>query len=365
MRSTFKILFYLKRNNPKSDGTVPVMGRITIDGTVRQFSCKMSVLPGLWDTKSGRLTGKSMNATNTNRVLDQIRADISKHYQKIMQAEGFVNADKVKNAYLGLNVKENTLLTLFKRHNLEFSKKVGYNRVWGTYSKYCTLYKHMENFIRQEYHRNDFFLRELNLDFINAFEHYLRTKRACSNNTIWMYMIAIKHIISIARNAGLLSINPFAGYLISLEYKDRGFLNKSELEMLVHAKMKSTHQELVRDLFVFSCFTGLSYSDVKNLTKENLKVSFDDHLWIITRRQKTNTDSSIRLLEVPKWIIEKYKNCGKGNKLFPVPTNGSCNNTLKKIASQCGLKINLTFHVARHHNFSFYLITRRLQECFF
>lgn len=156
-------------------------------------------------------------------------------------------------------------------------------------------------------------------------------------------MIGVKHIVAIARNSGQLAINPFAGYLISPEVKDRGFLNKEELNLLVNAQY-----ELVRDLFVFSCFCGLSYSDVKNLTKDNLKTSFDGYLWIITRRQKTNTDSSIRLLEVPKRIIEKYKGYARDNKVFPVPSNSSCNTILKKIAKQCGIKTRLTYHTARH-----------------
>lgn len=348
MRSTFKILFYLKRNNLKPDGTVPTMCRITVDGTISQFSCKMNVPPNLWDTKAGRLTGKSTLAVKTNIALDKIRVDINRHYQEVMQADGFVTADKVKNAYLGLGIKQDTFLSLFAKHNQEFSRKVGYNRAEGTYNKYCVLYKHMENYIKQEYNREDIFLKELNLAFINGFEYYLRSERGCSTNTIWMYMIGVKHIVAIARNSGQLTINPFAGYLISPEPKDRGFLTKEELNSLVNAEMKNAQHELVRDLFVFSTFTGLSYSDVKNLTKDNVKTSFDGHLWIITRRQKTNTDSSIRLLEVPKRIIEKYKGYTRDNRLFPVPSNVSCNSILKKIAKQCGIDKRITYHQSRH-----------------
>lgn len=348
MRSTFRVLFYLKKNAPKPDGTAPLMCRITIDGTISQFSCKMTVPPNLWDTKAGRLTGKTAKAVKTNIAIDKIRVDINRHYQEIMQADGFVTADKVKNAYLGLGVKQDTFLALFDRHNQEFSRKVGYNRAQGTYDKYCTLYKHMENYIRKEYNREDICLKELNLAFINGFEHYLRTERNCSTNTIWMYMIGVKHIVSIARNSGQLAINPFAGYLISPEQKDRGFLNKEELQSLIQAKMKNAQYELVRDMFVFATFTGLSYSDVKNLTRDNLQTAFDGNLWIITRRQKTNTDSSIRLLEVPKRIIEKYKGYCRDNKLFPMPSNSSCNAILKKVGKQCGIKTKLTYHTARH-----------------
>jgi hypothetical protein len=195
MRSTFKILFYLKKNNVRPDGTVPVMGRITIDGTISQFSCKMTVPSNLWDTKAGRLTGKSTLAVKTNIALDKIRVDINRHYQEVMQTDGFVTADKVKNAYLGLGVKRDTFLALFAKHNQEFSRKVGHNRAQGTYSKYCTLYKHMESYIKQEYSRSDIFLKELNLAFINGFEHYLRTERNCSTNTIWMYMIGVNILL--------------------------------------------------------------------------------------------------------------------------------------------------------------------------
>ena len=232
------------------------MGRITIDGTISQFSCKMTVSPNLWNTKAGRLTGKSTLAVKTNPELDRIRVDINRHYQEVMQADGFVTADKVKNAYLGLGVKQDTFLALFAKHNQEFFRKVGYNRAQGTYSKYCTIYKHIESYIKQEYKRDDIYLKELNLGFINGVEHYLRTERECSTNTIWIYMIGVKHIVAIARNSGQLAINPFAGYLISPEHKDRGFLNKEELNLLVNAKMKNAQHELIRDLFVFSCFCG-------------------------------------------------------------------------------------------------------------
>ena len=128
MRSNFKILFYLKKNSPKLGGTVPLMGRITIDRTISQFSCKMNVPLNLWDTKAGKLTGKSTLAVKTNLALDKIRMDINHHYQEVMQTNGFVTSDKVKNAYLGLGVKQDTFLTLFAKHNQEFSRKVGYNR---------------------------------------------------------------------------------------------------------------------------------------------------------------------------------------------------------------------------------------------
>lgn len=140
------------------------------------------------------------------------------------------------------------------------------------------------------------------------------------------------------------------GYINSPESVDRGYLTEREIQTLMEAPVKSGTCELVRDLFIFSVFTGLAYADVKALTTDRLQTFFDGNLWIITRRRKTNTESNIRLLDVPKRIIEKYKGLSKDDHVFPVPSNGRCNTILKELGRQCGFKIRLTYHVARHTN---------------
>ncbi|MFV0289287.1 MAG: site-specific integrase [Mangrovibacterium sp.] len=339
---------YLKKGSEKPNGNVPLMCRLTVDGEIKQFSCKMDVPPRLWDVKTGRASGKSIEAQKINHAVDKIRVDVNRRYQEMMQTDGYVTAAKLKDTYLGIGIKQETLLKLFEPHNDEFLKKVGHSRSAGTYARYRTVYKHIQEFLPHTYNRKDIPLKELNLTFINDFEYYLRTERKCRTNTIWGYMIVLKHIISIARNSGVLPFNPFAGYINSPENVDRGYLSKEELQSLMDAPMKNKTYELVRDLFLFSTFTGLAYSDVKSLTVDNLQTFFDGKMWIISRRKKTNTESNIRLLEVPKHIIEKYKGMTGDNRVFPVPSNSSCNEKLKKIGTQCGIKTRLTFHVARH-----------------
>ena len=348
MRSTFKILMYLKKGSEKPDGNVPLMCRLTVDGEIKQFSCKMDVPPRLWDVKANRASGKSIEAQRINRAVDKIRVDVNRRYQEMMQTDGYVTAAKLKDAYLGIGIKQETLLKLFEQHNGEFAKKVGHSRSKGTYARYQIVFNHIREFLPHTYNRDDIPLKELNLTFINDFEYYLRTVRKCRTNTIWGYMIVLKHIISIARNSGVLPFNPFAGYINSPENVDRGYLSKEELQTLMNAPMKNQTYELVRDLFLFSVFTGLAYSDVKNLTYDNLQTFFDGDLWIITRRKKTNTDSNIRLMDVPKRIIEKYRGITTDNRVFPMPSNSSCNDKLKKIGVECGIKTRLTYHVARH-----------------
>ena len=311
-----------------------------------------SVFTGLAysDVKNNRASGKSVEAQRINLAVDKIRVEVNRRYQELMQTDGYVTAAKLKDAYLGIGIKQETLLKLFEQHNAEFAKKVGHGRTQGTFTRYRTVCNHIREFLPHTYKREDIPLKELNLTFINDFEYFLRTEKKCRTNTVWGYMIALKHIVSIARNDGRLPFNPFAGYINSPESVDRGYLTRTEIQTLMDAPMKNATHELVRDLFVFSVFTGLAYSDVKNLTADRLQTFFDGNLWIITRRKKTNTESNIRLLDVPKHIIEKYKGLARDGHVFPVPSNGSCNKILKEIGRQCGFKVRLTYHVARHTN---------------
>jgi len=350
MRSTFKVLFYAKKGSEKPNGNLPLMCRLTVDGEIKQFSCKMDVPLRLWDVKNNRASGKSVEAQRINRAVDKIRVEVNRRYQELMQTDGYVTAAKLKDAYLGISVKQETLLKLFEQHNAEFAKKVGHSRAKGTFQRYITVCKHLHEFIPHTYKRKDIPLKELNLTFINDFEYFLRTEKKCRTNTVWGYMIVLKHIVAIARNDGRLPFNPFAGYINSPENVDRGYLTKTEIQTLMDAPMKNTYHELVRDLFVFSVFTGLAYSDVKNLTTDNLQTFFDGNLWIITRRKKTNTESNIRLLDVPRKIIDKYRGLTRDNKVFPMPSNTTCNKILKEIGRQCGFKTRLSTHVARHTN---------------
>ncbi len=239
---------------------------------------------------------------------------------------------------------------------------MGHSRAKGTFQRYVTVCKHIREFLSHTYKREDIPLKELNLTFINDFEYFLRTEKECRTNTIWGYMIVLKHIISIARNDGCLPFNPFAGYINSPESVDRGYITKEEIHTMMNTDMPDKTHELVRDLFIFSTFTGLAYSDVKNLTEDNLQTFFDGNLWIITRRKKTNTESNIRLLDVPRKIIEKYKGMTRDNKVFPMLSNTTCNKKLKTIAELCGIKSRLTYHTARHYELSFSLKLNILQR---
>lgn len=310
-RATFKILFYLKRNAPKKNGLVPVMCRITVNGKIAQFSCKLDVEEKMWSVETGRLTGRSNVALEGNRMLDKIRVGVNKAYQDVFDRDTYVTAEKVRNEYLGMGMNHKTLLAVFRQHNEDYAKLVGKMKSQRSYWKYCVVYKHLSEFIKTRYKVEDIALKELAPAFITDFELFLRVEKGHCTNTVWSYMMPFRSIIFTAINNGWLQRDPFYAYHITKEETKRGYLTKEEITQMINCTFKRKNYELIRDLFIFCCFTGLSWRDMANLTEENLQVSFDGHLWIKTSRQKTGVETNIRLLDVAKHIIDSVHPFGK------------------------------------------------------
>ena len=349
MKSTFSTIFYLKRQAVRKDGTVPVMGRITVDGTQTQFSCKITIDPKVWDTKSGRATGRSAAAIEANRMLDNMRVSINKHYREIMDRDNYVTAEKVKNAFLGLEHRCRTLLQVFKQHNEDYEKMYEAGmKAKATLLKYQCVYRHLEEFIYQRYHVRDIALKELTPAFISDFDIFLRTEKNCCTNTVWLYLCPLRTMVSIAISNEWLSRDPFRDYEVKKEQTTRYFLTKDEIRLLMDGKLKNAKQELYRDLFVFCIFTGLSFSDMRNLSEDNIRTYFDEHLWISINRQKTGVQSNIRLLDIPKKILEKYRGLREDGKIFSVPHYMTCLYGIRAVAKRCGITKHLTWHMSRH-----------------
>ena len=347
MRSTFRIAFYVNRNKEKN-GQVPVLGRITISGTIAQFSCKQSINPKLWDAKSNHAVGKSAPALKLNRTLDNIRAQITKHYQTLSDKKSYVNAEMVRNAWQGIGSEFDTLLGAFDKHNREFVKRTGKDRSKATYDKYLIVRNHLADFIKLQYKRNDLHLKELNEDFIKNFRFYLQHRLGLASSTSRLYCIPLKMMVTKAHNSGIISSNPFAGYLLPQEIKERGYLSEDELKLLMLLKLDHPQHEIVRDIFIFAAFTGLSYIDIKNLTIDKIVKLSDGSMWIITQREKTKTPIKVKLLDIPLKLIEKYEKLCRSENVFPVPSNRTCNLSLQKMAPACKITKHLHFHVARH-----------------
>lgn len=353
-RSTFKLLFYLKKNAPKKDGTIPIMGRITINGKIAQFSVKLSVNLEKWNLKFGRALGKSKEANEVNTKLDLIRVRVNQCYNDTIIKHGFTTAQKVKNTFLGIDKQDDAIIPFFEKYNEHLEKSGSTNFSKFTIYRYHITCNHLKRFVLLEHNNKDIRFREINEEFIEEFELFLRTKIKLAHNTVWLYIGVFSKIVKLAIKKEIIAKNPFMDYKISYQETDKAFLIKEEIQQFSSVVPDNKTEELVQDLFIFSCFTGLAYIDVKNLKKVHLQTFLDGSLWIIKRRTKTATASNLRVLDIPLKIIEKYKDFSD-ELVFPTPSTLTCRKYLKIIQQKAGIQKHITFHVARHTFATFFL----------
>jgi len=356
MKSTFSVLYYLKRNGQKANGNMPIMGRITVNGQAVQFAAKVEIKPEYWNVQAGKAIGRNKaEVQEVNNVLESIKTTMTKIYRDLQEKESNASPERIKNIFFGIEVKNQMLLELFKRHNEDIYKMIGISKSMVCYNKYDITYRRLISFLKEEYHVSDISLKEINHKFITDFEAYMRGVCGCNANTTAKFIQRLKSIVLIARNNGWLHHDPFANYKIKTPKVDRGYLSQEELDAIMQKEFPIKRLEQIRDIFIFACFTGLAYIDVKNLRVTNVRVSFDGNLWVMTKRQKTDVQSNIPLLDVPRQIVEKYKGTLSNGMVLPVPSNQKMNSYLKEIGDLCGIEKNLTFHVARHRVQSFCL----------
>ena len=346
MRCTFKTVFYVNGSKERN-GIVPIMGRVTINGTIAQFSCKQSVTKAIWDAKGNRAIGKSKEAKEVNFSLDNIKAQIAKHYQRLSDREAFVTAEMVRNAYQGIGTEYETLLRAFDKENAAFAKRVGKDRAKNTYNKYLVVRKYVAEFIKSQSKRSDMSMNELTEEFIRDYCLYLKNVVGLAQSSIWIYSIPLKHIVTAAHYNGKIPRNPFAMYHVDPDHKEREFLTLDELTAMTEIKLEDPNMAFARDLFIFGSWTGIAFIDIKNLTEDNITM-VNGAPWIVSKRQKTGVPFQIKLLDIPMQIVERYKSFRNGNHLFNIGNLDSINKRIKKVAVMCGIKKRVSFHVSRH-----------------
>nr|WP_310747952.1 site-specific integrase [uncultured Alistipes sp.] len=349
VRSTFKVLFYLKRQ-AEQNGKAPIMGRITINGTISQFSCKLSISPKLWDTKANKTTGKSVVAQRINEKLENIKTNIGKQYQRICDRDSYVTAEKVKNAWLGFGDGYQLLLQTFDEYLNDFEKnRVGKDRKASTLENYRKQYRRLAAFLQYEYKVEDIPFRELKREFIEKYVVYLSTVRGMLPGTLPNAIKKLKLMTYTAFKNGWIASDPFAGFRVAAKYRDRRFLSESELQAVMDVQVPNYKTAIVRDIFVFCCFTGLAYVDVQKLSHDDIHTDDRGDMWIIDNRAKTGTQFRVKLLPVAKELVERYRRLKlPDNKVFPVKDCDSMDMSLRHVARHAGLSFNPTMHVARH-----------------
>jgi site-specific recombinase XerD len=349
--NTFSMLFFIKRTKLLNNGEAPIYLRITTNSQRGEMALYRTILPELWNAAKGKAKGNSREIRELNSYLDEYISRIVQCKRQLENDYKPVTPESLKNKLLGNDDTNYSFLAVFKEHNEKLEIMGDKEVSAGTIERYKTAYKHLQNFIRWQYKREDYLLRDVNFSFIKNFEFYMKTERNCAHNTTVKYIKNIKKIIRIAMSNGWIKQDPFRDIKYRFDDVDAVYLDDDDLNALVGKIIDIPRIDQVRDIFVFCCFTGLAFSDVKALKKENIITGIDGKQWIQKRRTKTNVLSNIPLLDMPKQILYKYAVHDKvktGQALLPVPSNQKMNAYLKEIADLCGINKKLTTHAARH-----------------
>lgn len=351
MKHKMSILFYVKSSKAAKNGLLPIYQRITINGTRIELSTSKFVEKTKWNTAAGKMKGNSEEARLINSYLDILNAKAYETEKWMVNNNQEINAQTFKNKFLGIEEKQRKLIVIFEDHNKRMKELVGKEFSINTYKKYETALSHTKEFLKYQYNLNDISIKQVDIAFINDFDFYLRNTKNCNNNSTIKYIRNFGKIVKQCYVNGWIEKDPFLNYKGKVKEIERAYLSEEEIESLLNKEFKIKRLELVRDMFIFSCFTGLAYIDVFNLTKSNIVIGIDGEKWIFTHRQKTESASKIPILPVTQMIIDRYEKhpvCINENRLIPILSNQKMNAYLKEIAGVCEIEKELTFHIARH-----------------
>lgn len=351
MNTKLSILFYVKRAKSNSNGLSAIYLRVTIDGERIEFSTKRFTHPDKWSVEGNRMKGTGAEARATNTYLDTLKAKVYDYQQQLIREGECVNAENMKNKINGVEKRHYMLIPIFKQHNEEIRALIGKEYSPATHERYETSLKHTEDFIRWKYKISDIDIRKIDHEFITSYEFYLKSVRNCCQNTASKYIKNFGKIIRICLANGWIIRNPFINYKGKMVEVERSFLSMKEIETMFKKNFVSERINHVRDIFLFSCYTGLAYADVKKLSHKDIGIGIDGEKWIFINRTKTDTRSNIPLLPIAASILDKYKDHPQvvhQEKLLPILSNQKMNAYLKEIADVCGINKELTFHTARH-----------------
>ena len=346
---TFNILLW--QNSAKiKNGLAPLYARITVNGKRAEISLGILYQVKGWNSKMNRPTGKCKEARDLNTELDNIYINISDCYKELSKEKKFITAQTVKARYLGTDNKEATLLGLVDYHKNKMQGVL----TEGTLKNYRTTTKYIKAFISNKFKTADIYLEQIGYSFLVDFEHFLRkpqnrlSNQPLNNNGIMKHIERLNKLMNFAVKLEWITKNPFTHYDVKFNKYSRPFLSSNELKQLEEVELKTDKHNVVRDVFIFSCYTGLSYIDMKGLTKNNVVYGIDGKKWISFYRKKNTEPVKVPLLQKALNIIEKYSDYDSHNKLFPVCSNQKMNAHIKEIAGICEINKNLTCHVARH-----------------
>lgn len=351
-RTSFGLTFYINRTRERKNGECPVMLRINLNGDRLALQVQRFIKPEDWDQNRYVMKGRTEQARVFNNYLEAVRLKAHKKYNELLSYTDDVTPQMLRDAILGVNTaKTRQIIDIWEGHVSDLKKLIGKENSYATYQKYNTAKNHFQSFLQNKYQLNDVSIKAVDYQMIQQYSIYLKTEKGCSFNTATKFLQNLKTITSISIRSGWLVKDPFNGISLTLKEVDRPYLTFEELERLIEFNSVFDRLNRVRDFFVFSCYTGLAYIDVKKLKRAEIEGNDEMGFWIRTRRQKTGGRANIPLLDIPMSIIRNYcqlELLDAEEPILPILSNQKMNAYLKELADLCNIQKQLSYHVARH-----------------
>ena len=366
-RTTFGVLFFINKAKLLKSGEAGIYIRISVHGKRTEVNIKRSVDVSAWDQSKEMVKGRDRRSNETNDCIRALKLKTLTIHRDLELKGKFFTSRLIMDMVFNAQDIQKTILTIFRKHNDDCRKLIGIDYVKITITRFDNCCKYIENVIREQYGKEDMNLNELDGELVRNFEIYLKTVRGCAQNTVIRYMKCFKKITNLAIANEWMHHNPFNGIKFQAKEVIKDVLSKEEIGRLMKKEFECDRLNYVRDVFLFSIFSGLAYVDVYNLRAEHLTTDNNGDIWIRKTREKTDQMCNIPLLSIPKMLIERYKDhptCVKSDRLLPVASNQKMNSYLKEIAIRCDINKHLTTHTARHVNSYFLLKINNLQPLF-
>jgi site-specific recombinase XerD len=356
---SLSIIFFVEKTEASKDGRAPIYTRITLAGRRCEISLGMRVFPEQWDKINSRVKGRNADVLLLNNQITQARANLEKAYFLLTTQYEYVTADMLKKSYQGKPVE--TSLEEDRDQRKTFMQTVSFEigrlkekvekglRAKSTLQRWEITKNKFEAFLLHKYKKTDIPLEMIKPSFAEDMLHYFMVSDELDHNTSMKYVKNAKQVLTTATGRWIKS-NPIRDFHCTYHQPEREVLTMQEI-LAIYDKSLINRLDQVRDVFLFSCFTGLAYQEVYNLTENEIVIGNDRNKWIKINRVKTGNPEDVPLLPIPEAIIEKYKNdkyCKAFNKLLPVNSNVRYNAYLKELADLCGIRKTLTTHIARH-----------------
>lgn len=345
-KDKMKVLLYLKKSGLDKSGQAPIMGRITYERTIAQFSCKLSCDPKLWNARESRLNGKSREAVATNGKLERLLLSVQSAYRLLCERGKVFTATDIKEQFQGSMQTQITFLERYNRMVEDMAQKVGIEIKAASLNSYYTIRKHLQAFIGEKYHTTDISFGQMEEDFLEYLQHYSVGKLRHSQGYYRKMALAVKKACRLAYHEGLTERQLFAHIQ---ENKQPRALDRASLDKLQALTFEPYEVELetARNLFLFSCFTGVAYCDMVVLNREHLFTDDKGAWWLKFRRQKTDTLCRVKLLPEAVHLIERYQSDERTTLFAPIAYSAYLVQ-LKALQLRAGISIPLSAHVGRH-----------------